>query len=157
MTSLVKFEIPTVINLSKIGGELNGSFTPDDQMPGVPGTFGGSDGTDAEIITFVELPAGVTTFGVTSDDGFRMQAGNVSGPSTGLLLAESEIASTTTFRFLVQYAGIYPIRTICQDSAADDFAHVELFTLKADGSKCSSTTPPTADSEPTVLVLLLQT
>jgi hypothetical protein len=64
-----------------------------------------------------------------------MQAGNVSGPSTGLLLAESEIASTTTFRFLVQYAGIYPIRTIWQDSAADDFAHVELFTLKADGSR----------------------
>ena len=135
VTSLVKFEIPTVINLSKIGGELNGGFTPDDQMPGIPGTFGGSDGTDAEIITFVELPAGVTTFGVTSDDGFRMQAGNVSGPSTGLLLAESEIASTTTFRFLVQYAGIYPIRTIWQDSAADDFAHVELFTLKADGSR----------------------
>jgi hypothetical protein len=134
---LVKFEIPTVINLSQTGGDANGSFTPDDQMPGVPGILpppeSAIDGIDAEIITFVELPAGVTTLGVTSDDRFRVQAGNIGDPTTGLFLGESEIPSTTTFKFLVQYAGVYPIRVIYQESA--DLAHIELFSIKADSSR----------------------
>ena len=138
VTSLVKFEIPTVINLSKIGGEANGGFAPDDQMPGVPNAFGGagsSDGINAEIVAYVELPVGLTTLGVTSDDGFRAQAGYVSSPETGILLGESEIASTTTFRFLVQNAGVYPLRVIWQDSASEDLAHIELFSVKSDGTR----------------------
>jgi hypothetical protein len=136
--TLVRFEIPTVINLSKTGGEANGGFSPDDQMPGLPGAFGGgTDGLNAEIITFVELPAGVTTLGVTSDDRFRAQAGYVSDPTTGLLLGESEIPSSTTFRFLAQYAGIYPIRVIYQDGGFDspNFTHIELFSVKSDSSR----------------------
>ncbi|WP_206678981.1 hypothetical protein, partial [Salmonella enterica] len=56
--TLFRFEIPTVINLSQTGGEANGNFPDDGQMPGIPGTFSGTDGIAAEIVTFVEFPVG---------------------------------------------------------------------------------------------------
>jgi hypothetical protein len=133
---LYRFEIPTVINLSQYGGEVNGNFTPDDQMPGVPSLTGSDDGVDAEIITFVELPEGWITMGVNSDDGFRTQAGFINNPADGILLGEfdgSRGASDTTFRFLVEDAGIYPIRTIWQDGTGT--ASIELFTVSEDGTK----------------------
>ena len=135
-TALVRFEIPGVINLSQTGGEANGNFTPDEQMPGIPGTFSGSDGIDAEIVTFVEFPVGVYTMGMTSDDGFKTQAGFIGNPATGLLLGQSEVATPTngtTFMFVVRTAGIYPLRTVYQDSI--EAAHIEWFTVKADGTK----------------------
>src|SRR5205823_7575132 len=129
---LVKFEIPTVINLSQIGGDLNGTFTPDDPMPGIPGTTGSDDGIDAEIVTFVDFPAGLVTMGVTSDDGFRVQAGYINKPADGLLLGQFEGASTTLLKFFVQDAGVYGLRIIWQEVTGS--AHIELFTVKADGS-----------------------
>jgi hypothetical protein len=130
---LVRFEIPTVINLSQTGGEMNGSFSPDGQMPGVPSLFSHSDGIDAEILTFVRLPAGLITMGVISDDGFRTQAGYINSPTTGLVLGQSETPATTLFQFVVQFPGIYPFRTIWQDDTGA--AHVEWFTVKADGTR----------------------
>ncbi len=75
--AVYKFEMPDVINLSQTDGTALGYFTPDDPMPGIPGTgaTAPTDGIDAELISFVELPAGVITLGVRSDDSFRMQAG----------------------------------------------------------------------------------
>ena len=132
--ALYQFEIPTVINLSQIEGESNGYFTPDEQMPGIPGTTGMNDGIDAEAITFVELPAGTITMGVVSDDSFRVQAGYINNPADGLLLGEVDNATAnTTFRFVVQDAGIYPIRTIWTEGGGG--AHIELFTVKADGTR----------------------
>jgi len=129
---LVKFEIPTVINLSQIGGDLNGTFTPDDQMPGIPGTTGSDDGIDAEIVTFVDFPAGLVTMGVTSDDGFRSQAGYINKPADGIMLGQFEGVSTTLLRFFVQDAGVYGVRTVYQEVGGN--AHIEIFTVKADGS-----------------------
>ena len=131
---LLRFEIPTVINLSQIGGELNGHFTPDDQMPGVPGNVfpGPDDGIDAEILTFVEFPAGLITMGVTSDDGFRTQAGFINNPADGLVLGQSEVASSNAFSFVVQFPGLYPLRTIYQESI--EAANIEWYTVKADRS-----------------------
>jgi hypothetical protein len=131
---LYRFEIPTVINLSQMEGESNGSFTPDEQMPGIPGTTGSTDGIDAEAITFVELPAGVITMGVVSDDSFRVQAGYINVPADGILLGEVDNATAnTTFRFVVQDAGVYPLRTIWTEGGGG--AHIELFTVKADGTR----------------------
>ena len=129
---MVKFEIPTVINLSQIGGDLNGTFTPDDQMPGIPGSGGFDDGIVAEIKTFVEFPAGLITMGVRSDDGFRTQAGYINKPEDGLLLGQLEGVSTTIFQFFVQDAGVFGIRTIWEEGTAA--AHIELYTVKADGT-----------------------
>jgi hypothetical protein len=93
-----------------------------------------NDGIDAEAITFVELPAGVITMGVVSDDNFRAQAGYINVPADGLLLGEVDNATANvTFRFVVQDAGIYPIRTIWTEGGGG--AHIELFTVKADGTR----------------------
>lgn len=131
---LYRFEIPTVINVSQTEGEANGYFSPDEQMPGIPGTTGSTDGIDAEILTFVELPAGVTTMGVVSDDGFRVQAGYVNKPADGVLLGEVDNSTAdVTFRLVAQEAGIYPIRVIWLEGVGG--AHIELYTLMADGTR----------------------
>lgn len=132
--TLYKFDIPTTINFSQSGGEANGYFSPDDQMPGIPGTTGSTDGIDGEVTTFVEFPAGAITMGVVSDDGFRVQAGYVNVAADAVTLGEVDNATANvTFRFLVQDAGVYPVRVIWQEGGGG--AHLELYTLKADGSR----------------------
>jgi hypothetical protein len=132
--AVYRFEIPTVINLSQTEGTALGYFSPDEQMPGIPGTTASTDGIDAEVITFVELPAGVITMGVVSDDSFRAQAGYINKPADGLLLGQVDGATANvTVRCVVQEAGIYPIRVIWQEGGGD--AGLELFTVKADGTR----------------------
>ena len=132
---LYRYEIPTVINLNELGDGFAGAgnFVPDEQMPGIPGITGSSDGFDAQIITFVELPAGMITMGVVSDDSFRAQVGYLNVLADALLL--SEVSGTTanvSFPILVQDAGVYPVRVIWQEAGGG--ANLELFTRKADGT-----------------------
>jgi hypothetical protein len=132
---LLRFEIDSVINLSQFGGESNGNFPDDAQMPGIPGINGFDDGIDAEITTFVELPAGLITLGVNSDDGFRTQAGFIKVPSDGVLLGEFDGVRTsadTRFTLFVRDPGIYPLRTIWQEGTGT--ANIEIFSVKADGT-----------------------
>lgn len=131
---LLQFEIPGTINLNQTPDTTPlGNFTPDDYMPGIPGLTGMDDGIDAEIITFVDLPEGWITLGVTSDDGFRSQAGYINDPATGVLLGELEGVADRTFDVLVQDAGIYPMRTIYVEGGGG--AHIELFSVKEDGTR----------------------
>ena len=131
---LVRFEIPSVINLSQVGNDTTGDFTPDDQMPGIPGLFSNpDDGIDAEILTFIELPVGLITMGITSDDGFRTHAGQIADPNARVLLGQSDVASASIFSFVVQYAGVYPFRTIWQEGV--EAANIEWYSVKADRSK----------------------
>jgi hypothetical protein len=133
---LIRFEMPGVINVSQWEGDMNGNFTPDEPMPGIPGMTGMNDGIDAEIITYLQLPAGVITMGVNSDDGFRTQAGYINVPADGIILGQFDGgrgATDTIFKFLVRDAGIYPFRTIWQEGGGG--ANIEWFTVKADGSK----------------------
>ncbi len=134
---LVQFEIATVINLVEFPDDPpTGLFTPDDVMPGIPGTQNGHDGIDAEIITFVDLPAGWVTLGFNGNDGFRMQGGYINNPADGILLGEREGAvggsgtQETTFKVYVQQAGVYPIRTIWQEGA--EYSSLELFSVLPD-------------------------
>jgi len=132
--ALYRFEIPTVINLSQTEGESNGNFTPDDQLPGIPGVNGSNDGFDVEITTFVDLPAGMLTMGVVSDDSFRAQAGYINVPANASLLSEADgTTANVTFKFLVQDAGIYPLRVVWQEAGGG--ANLELFTVAADGTR----------------------
>jgi len=132
--ALYRFEIPTVINLSQSEGESNGNFTPDEQLPGIPGVNGSNDGFDVEITTFVDLPAGMLTMGVVSDDSFRAQAGYINVPANASLLSEMDgTTANVTFKFLVQDAGIYPLRVVWQEAGGG--AHLELFSVAADGTR----------------------
>jgi len=133
---LYKFEIATVINLSQTAAEANGNFPNDEQMPGIPGINGSTDGIDAEVITFVELPAGTITMGVNSDDGFRAQAGYINVPADGAVLGQFDGgrgASDTLFTFVVASAGVYPVRVIWNEGGGG--ANIEIFSVMADGRK----------------------
>ena len=98
-------------------------------MPGIPGTSGTDDGIAAEILTYIALPKGVVTLGATVDDGIRAQTGYL-GTSEAFLLAEG---GSSNFRFFVQDAGIYAFRFVYLEISGA--AHVELFSLKANGDK----------------------
>jgi hypothetical protein len=132
----IHFEIDTVINLDQAGGSSSGNFTPDEQMPGVPATDGSTDGIAAEIITYIDLPAGVATMGVNSDDGFRTVAGNALDVFGSIFLGEFDAgrgAADTIFSFVVQEAGVYAFRTIWNEGGGG--ANIEWFTVKEDGTK----------------------
>jgi hypothetical protein len=132
----IKFEIDSVINVSQNAGEAHGTFPDEGQMPGVPPSNGVSDGLAVEILTFLELPAGITTMGVNSDDGFRTTAGNPSDAFGAVTLGEfngGRGAGDTLFNFVVQEAGVYAFRTAYEEGGGD--ANIEWFTVKSDGSK----------------------
>jgi hypothetical protein len=133
---LLEFEIPGVINLNYIEGNSAGNFPNDLQMPGVPGLNFVSDGASAEIVTFVDFPAGFVNVGVNSDDGFRMEAGPLDLAEGRVRLGQfegSRGAADSIFVFQVEEAGIYPIRVIWQNGTGG--ANIEIFSLKEDGTK----------------------
>ncbi len=132
----IEFAIESAINLSQTQGDGNGAFTPDLQMPGIPTLDQGNDGIAAEIITFLELPAGVITMGVNSDEGFRASAGNLHDAFQGLVLGEFDggrANADTIFSFTVQEAGVYPFRLLWEEGEGG--ASIEWFTVKADGAR----------------------
>lgn len=135
---LVRFEIETVINMSQdagldgVGDDNAGAFTPDNAMPGIPSTDGSTDGIAGEIITYLELPAGVTTMGVNSDDGFRTTAGAIYDAFERVTLGEFDGgrgAADTIFSFFVAEAGVYAFRTIWEEGGGG--ANIEWFTVNS--------------------------
>lgn len=130
------FTIPTVINMnqSSESGVSAGYFVPDDQMPGIPGTSGSSDGISIEVVTFIELPGGFCAMGVNSDDGFRTTAGFLN--DNPLILGEyngGRSAADTLFQFAVQDSGVYAFRTVYFEGGGD--ASFEWFLVKGDGTR----------------------
>ena len=130
----IKFEISSVINMNAIGGGTSGNFVPDDQMPGIPATDGSTDGTAVEILTYLELPAGVTTLAVVSDDAFQTRVGNPAQDVLKSLVAgQLEGVGDTRFYLNVQEAGVYGFRTTWENGAGGSY--VEWYSVKADGTK----------------------
>ncbi|MBI4327845.1 MAG: hypothetical protein HY674_21655 [Chloroflexi bacterium] len=128
------FNIPSVINVSQAEGTAFGNFTPDEQMPGIPGLSGLTDGIAAEIMAFIELPRGLVTMVVNSVDGFRTTAGFLK--DNPLVLGEFNAgrgAADTLFQFAVQEAGTYAFRTVWEEGGGD--ASIEWFIVNADGSR----------------------
>ena len=163
---LVQFEIDSVINLARLADETNGNFTPDDQMPGIPGLFDTDTGISAEIITYAELPEGWTEFGITVDDGSRMHAGAIND-ADGRVLVTSYVTpqslGTRRVQVYVREAGVYPIRFTYQNSTGG--ASIELYTVADDGTLAllndtanggiatyRTGTPPSAPAEPAEFV-----
>src|SRR5690606_4738740 len=69
------FLIPGVLNWDQDVSGI-GSFAEDEtEIPGIPGSTGSTDYIAAELIAWLDLPAGVTTLGVNSDDGFTVSFG----------------------------------------------------------------------------------
>lgn len=132
----IAFDLTTVINLGQTGGDSTGWFSPDDPMPGIPGTDGSMDGTAAEILTYLELPAGLVTMGVNSDDGFRVTTAETWDALHSRTLGEWDgrrDTGETLFSFWVAEAGVYPFRLIYEEGG---FAsNLEWYTVQADGAR----------------------
>jgi hypothetical protein len=128
------FKIPTYVNVSQTESTSFGNFVPDEQMPGIPGVTGSTDGIAVEITTFIELPRGFITMGVNSDDGFQTTAGFLKDAPLVLGgLNGGRGAGDTLFRFAVEEAGTYAFRTLYFEGGGD--ASVEWFIVNADGTR----------------------
>ena len=134
--STISFVIPTVINVSAAGGSTAGTFQPDDQMPGVPATDGSALGLSVEIVTYIDLPAGLTIMGVASDDGFRTSVGwplDAFSTQTAGEFNGGRAVAESLMMIVAQEAGTYAFRTIYENGAGD--GNIEWYTVKADGTK----------------------
>lgn len=128
------FNIPTVINVAQLAGTTFGSFTPDEQMPGIPGTSSSDNGIAVEITAFIQLGSGFYTMVVNSDDGFRTTAGFLNDtPLTLGILDAGRGAADSVFNFAVQETGVYAFRTIYFEGGGD--ASIEWLMIKPDGSR----------------------
>jgi hypothetical protein len=138
--SIDPVEIETVINWEQDSMPA-GNFTvdnsnhPDDVIPNIPGLNGSTDGIVAEILTFLELEAGFYTFGVNSDDGFKVTCGasvyDVTARVTGIF-DDNRSAADTLFNVVVEEDGFYPFRLLWWEAGGG--ASVEFFSV-VDGEK----------------------
>jgi hypothetical protein len=103
-------------------------------MPGIPGTTSSTDGIVAEVRTFIQLPKGLITMGVNSDDGFQTTAGYLADAPLLLgALDGGRSAGDTIFQFAVQEAGVYAFRTIWFEGGGD--ASLEWFVVNPNASR----------------------
>jgi hypothetical protein len=97
-----------VINYSVGAPYGSGYFGTYTQFPGMPGMTGSTNDFADETITYLYLPSGLYTFGVNSDDGFRLT-------SLDTVLGEYDAgraAANTIFYFAVTNTGYYPFRLV---------------------------------------------
>jgi hypothetical protein len=118
-----------VINLNKRSSDTHGVFPDDLRVPGIdPDTTGNGDNDFAvEILTYLELPAGVHRFGANTDDGFKIASGIAPlGASTPPLSFHNGGSGSETFDFVVSQAGFYAFRMVWYERGGG--AHVEWFS-----------------------------
>jgi hypothetical protein len=81
---------------------------------------------------YVQLSAGLNTFVVRSDDGFLLAAGPTAGSTNlylGLFDAGRGDNTPTTFSFIVQTNGLYPMRLLYDQGEFG--ANIELYSVKS--------------------------
>lgn len=133
------YYIPDVINFN-IDGSPIGSFSStqtatnqirtDALVPGIPGAIGTTDYA-LEITAWLQLPAGVTTLGVNSDDGFRVSSSTNITDNAGLLVNRLEVgkgASDVLFNVNLPTAGYFPIRILQYQGGGG--GNVEFFSIQ---------------------------
>lgn len=132
----ISFVVSKTINMSQDGTDNAGNFRPDDVMPGIPGIEGSTDNIGMEITTFLDLPAGLITMGVNSDDGFVTSIMAGPGDKFPIVLGQFDGgrgAADTIFQFVIEKAGVYPFRTIWEEGGGG--ANIEWFTVNDAGTK----------------------
>jgi len=117
-----------------------GQFPADGPIPGYPGV--NPDGAEVfdnivvESVAYLDLPAGLVTMGVTSDDGFKVTVGSdprdVTAPVVGIFDG-TRGASESVFSFVVQEAGIYGVRLLWFE--AGSAANCEFYSFTSAGTR----------------------
>ena len=119
-----------------------GNFTaanlePETLIPGIPS--GDPNNITSEVVAWIDLPAGITRVGISSDDGFTFSVGanprdffgrTVAGQFNGGRGAD---LPGTQFDVAVPTAGLYPVRILWWEGEGG--ANLELFTVDASGGK----------------------
>lgn len=103
----------------------------DKPIPGIPGITWSTDNFAQEILTYVEFPApGLYRMGVNSDDGFKVTVAEGADPTAVRLgiFDGSRGFADTLFVFVVEAAGVYPLRLIWYEGEGG--AGVEWFMVK---------------------------
>lgn len=121
--------VSDLINFSQnviSGGDTNGYFAEDLAIPGQTEEFG-DDNFAMEVITFLDLPAGVVRFGVNSDDGYKVASALAPNASTPPLAFHNGGPADETFDVVVPQAGVYAFRFVWYERNGG--AHVEWFTV----------------------------
>lgn len=115
-----------------IPGTINFTAT---MTPGLPATDGMTDGANGELLTYVTLPAGLTTFVVTSSDLYRAYVGSWDY-TTGIPAAHLNVYGATDTSFFVNapVAGVYPMRIVWNHVDRND-PSLLISTLDAQGNK----------------------
>ncbi len=110
-------------------GRFNAGNGFEDQP--IPGISGGTDNFSQEVLTYLDLPAGVITMGVNSDDGFNVKPVTKADATVRPLgiFSGGRGAADTIFSFLVPVAGVYPMRMIWYEGGGG--ANAEWFTVNA--------------------------
>jgi len=132
--------LPGIINWNQDAGIADiGNFIapayPDAAIPGIPGSGGHSDNIAAEVVTWLQLPAGLVKLGVNSDDGFRVTAATAADPSAMELgvFDGGRGSADTLFAFLCPAPGLYPVRLIWYEGGGG--ANLEFFSVNDSGQK----------------------
>ncbi len=123
-----------VINFSLDGSDA-GSIPGDSLIPGIPGnaTVDPNGNVAMEVIGFLDLKANTAyTIGAVSDDSIKVTIGAEPRDVTATTLLDIAIG-TATGSFIVQQAGIYPIRALWTQGGGA--ASLELWSQDASGNK----------------------
>jgi hypothetical protein len=121
----IHFEVPDMINFD----------TTLTNMPGTPSTDATLSGQAAEVLTYLNLPAGVVQMVVDSSVGFRLYGGAQPADVLGrAVVAENNDGSgPVQFSFAVPQAGIYPFRLIWENGSGD--SHLIWYNLDSSGNQ----------------------
>lgn len=114
-----------LINFNKRPGETAGYFPDDVMVPGIdPDTTGNADNDFAvEILTYLDLPAGLHRFGARTDDGYKLASGTPPISASVVPLAfHNGGAADETFDFHVAQAGIYAFRMVWYERGGSGFS-----------------------------------
>jgi len=116
-----------VVNYSQsaIDGGTDANFGDDLAFPGQTADLG-TDNWAAEFVTWLDLPAGITRFGVTSDDGYKLASAASPSPSTTPLAFHNGGPADERFDVVVPEAGLYAFRLVWYERTGG--AHVEWYT-----------------------------
>jgi hypothetical protein len=125
-----------VVNFDQDGlsaGLLNWETGQGDELiPGIPGWTASTDNIAMEILAVLELAAGSYTLGAVSDDNLRLTLGPDPRDVTALRILDTAIG-TVRGTFLVEEAGLYPIRVLWGEGGGG--ANIELWAEDASGQR----------------------
>lgn len=126
-----------VINFQQDEIPVGNFIEGDEAVPGIPGTGGHAANFSTEILGFLALSAGYYTFGVNSDDGFKVVVGDKDARDAfSLVLGQYDGARSvgdSIFSFVNESPGLVPFRIVWFETVGE--ASLEFFSVLDDGTR----------------------